>query len=157
MQAIRKHNYLERRRIHQKIAGSAQVSAHPHLPPPLHPPHGSPSVLDPEARKRKIAALKAQADIEAEKMRQRIAEKQKERKIAAEQDQIKQTHVSSGAGGGGDGGPAVKEEKPQWRREEQHDRLQQKEQHERLQWGAQPVAPIAFAQQPEATGRVTDG
>lgn len=89
-------------------------------------------------------------------MRQRIAEKQKERKLAAEQDRIKQTHVISGAGGGGDDAPVVKEEKPH---EEQHQnpQLQQKEQHERPHWGAQAVAPIAFAQQPEATGRVTDG
>ena len=98
-------------------------------------------------------------------MRQRIAEKQKERKLAAEQDQIKQTHVVSAAGG--DGAPVVKEEKPQSHLEEQHEKPQlqqgeqhekpQKEQHERPHWGAQPVAPIAFAQQPEATGRVTDG
>ena len=85
--------------------------------------------------------------IEAEKMRQRIAEKQKERMLAAGQDQIKQTHVIGGAGSG-ESVPAAKEKKPQ-----EH----QEEQHERPQWGDQRVAPIAFAQQPEATGRVTEG
>ena len=114
-------------------------------------------MLDPEARRRKIAALKAQADIEAEKMRQRIAEKQKERMLAAGQDQIKQTHVIGdqikqthviGGAGSGESVPAAKEKKPQ-----EH----QEEQHERPQWGDQRVAPIAFAQQPEATGRVTEG
>lgn len=94
----------------------------------------------------KIAALKAQADLEAERMRQRIAEKQKERIAAAGQDQPKEHHVSAitSANGKGDGGdseqfPAVKDER------------------DRPHWGPQPQIPIAFAQEVEATGKVTAG
>ena len=128
LQAIRKQNFLERRRIQQQVESCSS---------PHHP------ALDPEARRRKIAALKAQADLEAEKMRQRIVEKQRER-VAAQQQQDKEKederedkHVA--AGPGSESSPTIVEQPVRGR----------------PQWAASPEVALGFACQPEATGRVT--
>lgn len=87
------------------------------------------SPLDPAARRKKIAALKAQADLEAEKMRQRIAQKQRERAIEREQEVGEAVGEASNRASEGGG---------------------------RTHW-ATPTANVAagFAHLPEATGKVT--
>jgi hypothetical protein len=152
LQAIRRQNYLEKKRIQEKIqlAGRDSVRDTPpslpppptkhtpspppppikHTPSPLPPPTKhtpSPSQLtELEARKRKIAALKAQADQQAEHMRKVVEEKKRKRLAQQEAE-------------------AAKWEEPQG-----------KEEGPRGKW-AEPHELPPIAQQCGTTGSVTEG
>lgn len=130
LEVIRKQNFLERRRIQQQVAGNTATK---------------PPALDPDARRRKIAALKAQADLEAEKMRQRIVEKQRERVAVQQQRQQDKEEEDDREDKGTD---AAGESDSPTAPAEQLVRG-------RPQWAASPNVAVGFACQPEATGRVT--
>lgn len=139
LEIIRKQNYLDRKRVQQRIAvkqldavepaGPAQQGGHVgptgpaqlvgHVGPVVSAVGvavGNASELDTEARRRKVALLKAQADQEAERMRKRVEEKRHQR-----------------------GAKDIESPEPT-----------------RRKWG-EPVKMANFAQQYEATGVVVEG